>query len=245
MPSSTTSPVGRDASDPANAAVDWFREAPLVPQSNSRFYLAAEFVLLFVGLPLLLFTQRHALDGMVVPVLLLLAAGCSLLLWHDRAFDRSRLWNRTRFTRRVARAFAVFVPGAATVVVALAFFRPDLLLTFPQAYPKVWIALMITYPIMSVYPQEVIFRAFLFHRYDALFPKAWSKIMVSGFAFGLAHIVFANWVAPFMTAASGFWFARTYNRTGSTLLATVEHGIWGCFAFTIGLGWYVYSGAIG
>jgi hypothetical protein len=27
--------------------------------------------------------------------------------------------------------------------------------------------------------------------------------------------------------------------------AVVEHGLWGCFAFTVGLGWYVYSGAIG
>lgn len=225
--------------------VDWVRSAPLVPVSYSRFYLAVEFVVLFVGLPILLFTKRHALDGMIAPTLILLATGCTLLLWYDRAFDRTRLWNRARFKRRLGRAVSIFIPGAATVVVALGIFRPDLLLTFPQVYPKVWIVIMVTYPFVSVYPQEVIFRAFLFHRYDAIFPKNWSKIVASGAAFGLAHIVFANWVAPLMTAASGVWFARTYSRTGSTLQVSIEHGLWGCFAFTIGLGWYVYSGAIG
>lgn len=225
--------------------VDWVRSAPLVPVSYSRFYLVVEFVVLFVGLPVLLFTKRHALDGMIAPTLILLATGCTLLLWYDRAFDRTRLWNRARFKRRLGRAVSIFIPGAATVVVALGIFRPDLLLTFPQVYPKVWIVIMVTYPFVSVYPQEVIFRAFLFHRYDAIFPKNWSKIVASGAAFGLAHIVFANWVAPLMTAASGVWFARTYSRTGSTLQVSIEHGLWGCFAFTIGLGWYVYSGAIG
>jgi membrane protease YdiL (CAAX protease family) len=64
-------------------------------------------------------------------------------------------------------------------------------------------------------------------------------------AFGLAHIVFANWTAPLMTTVMGVLFALTYARTGSTLQASLEHGIWGWFAFTVGLGWYVFSGAIG
>jgi uncharacterized membrane protein YbjE (DUF340 family) len=39
-------------------------------------------------------------------------------------------------------------------------------------------------------------------------------------------------------------FARTYAKTQSTLQVALEHMLWGCFAFTVGLGWYVYSGAI-
>jgi membrane protease YdiL (CAAX protease family) len=247
-PSASTSAASSalsSVSSTRDSIEEWMRSAPLVPTSNSRLYLAAEFLLLFLGLPILLYTQRHSLDGLIVPTLLLLAGGCTMVLLYDQQFDRTQLWNRKQFMKRLGRMVAIFVPGAAAVVVALAFFRPDLLLTFPQTYPKVWIILMLTYPILSVYPQEVIFRAFLFHRYHALFPNARSKIAVSGIAFGIAHIVFANWVAPLMTAASGVWFARTYSRTGSTLQASIEHGLWGCFAFTIGLGWYVYSGAIG
>jgi hypothetical protein len=48
-----------------------------------------------------------------------------------------------------------------------------------------------------------------------------------------------------MTALGGVHFGRTYAKTGSTLQVTLEHGLWGWLAFTIGLGWYVYSGAIG
>ena len=30
---------------------------------------------------------------------------------------------------------------------------------------------MIFYPLVSVYPQEIIFRSFFFHRYRDLFPR--------------------------------------------------------------------------
>jgi len=217
---------------------------PLVPQTWRCLYLAVEFAVLFVGLPVLLYTQRHALGGMVVPILLLLGAGCGALLWADRAFDRVRLWNRQSFRTHVKRTLRWFVPGAVLVAIAFALLRPDLLLSFPQVHTKVWLVIMVTYPALSVYPQEVIFRAFLFHRYAALFPGRKAKIAASSVAFGLAHIIFANWVAPLMTAVIGVQFARTYAKTQSTLQVALEHMLWGCFAFTVGLGWYVYSGAI-
>lgn len=221
------------------------RSAPLVPSRFRRLYLVVEFVLLFVGLPVLLYTQRHSLDGWIVPTLVVLAGGCFWVLWKDQCFNRRHLWNRSAFRQHVTRTLRWFVPGAALVAVGVAWLRPDLLWTFPQAYPKAWLLLMVTYPVLSVYPQEVIFRAFLFHRYDALFPSTRAKVVASSVAFGVAHIIFANWVAPIMTTIGGVQFSRTYAKTGSTLHVTVEHGLWGCFAFTVGLGWYVYSGAIG
>jgi hypothetical protein len=228
----------------AEAIEDWFRAAPLVPARLSRLYLVVEFLLLFVGLPVLLFTQRHALDGLVAPTLIVLAAGCTWVLWKDRRFNRNQLWNQEAFRHNVARMLRWFVPCAALVVIGLAWLRPDLLMTFPKAYPQIWIVIMITYPFLSVYPQEIIFRAFLFHRYDALFPSTSAKILASSFAFGIAHIIFANWVAPVMTAIVGIHFGRTYVKTESTMQVAFEHGLWGWFAFTVGLGWYVYSGAI-
>ena len=229
----------------AEAVDEWFRAAPLVPARLSRLYLVLEFVLLFIGLPVVLYTQRGGLDGLVAPTLIVLAAGCTWVLWADPRFNRKQFWNREALHQNVARMLRWFVPGAALVVIGLAALRPDLLMTFPQAYPRVWLVLMLTYPVLSVFPQEIIFRAFLFHRYDAIFPGLRSKIVVSAIAFGLAHIIFANWVAPIMTAISGVHFGRTYVKTGSTLQVALEHGLWGCFAFTVGLGWYVYSGAIG
>jgi membrane protease YdiL (CAAX protease family) len=221
---------------------------PAQEQSGSPttppLYLWIEFALLFLGLPLVLYTQREALESLLMPLLVLLAAGCAFTLWRDGSFERRQLWNRAAFQQHLRRTLRWFVPGALVVGGAFALLRPDLLLTFPRFYPEVWLVILVTYPLLSVYPQEVIFRAFLFHRYDALFPSRWGKVTASGLTFGFAHIVFANWVAPAMTAVMGIQFALTYARTESTLQVTLEHGLWGLYAFTVGLGWFVYSGAI-
>jgi membrane protease YdiL (CAAX protease family) len=104
---------------------------------------------------------------------------------------------------------------------------------------------MILYPLLSVYPQELIFRPFLFHRYRDLFPEQWMMVLVSGLTFGLAHIFFENWIAPILSVIGGLLFARTYQKSNSTLQAALEHGLWGDLIFTIGLGWYFYGGSIG
>jgi hypothetical protein len=223
----------------------WGSGARLVPARYRRLYLTVELCLLYLGLPLLLYTQRHTLDGWVMPILVVLAAGCTGLLWVDGSFDRRQLWNRQAFRRHVGRTLRWFVPGGLLVSVVFAALRPDLLWLLPQSQPGVWLLLMVTYPIFSVYPQEIVFRTFFFHRYHPLFRTVRTKVLASSTAFGLAHVVFANWVAPVMTALIGVLFARTYVRTGSTLQVSLEHGIWGWLAFTVGLGWYVFSGAIG
>jgi membrane protease YdiL (CAAX protease family) len=69
-------------------------------------------------------------------------------------------------------------------------------------------------------------------------------ILASGICFGLAHIFFFNVWALSLSTVGGFIFAWTYNRTGSIVYSGIEHGLWGDFIFTIGLGIYFYSGAI-
>lgn len=239
-PDSPASALLRDAdSEP--------RDGPslLVPSQWARLYLCAELCVLYLGLPLLIYTQRHALDGWTIPLLLLLAGGCTLLLWHDKTFNRRQFWNRDAFFRHGRRTLCWFVPGALIAGVGFAVLRPDLLWHLPLSKTGVWITIMVTYPLLSVYPQEIVFRTFFFHRYHLLFQSTQAKVVASGVAFGLAHIVFGNWTAPVMTTVVGLLFARTYAQSESTLQAALEHGLWGWFAFSVGLGWYVFSGAIG
>lgn len=227
------------------ALPSWLQGAFLVPGRYTRLYLGIELCVLYLGLPLLLYTQRHALDGWVAPILMLLAAGCTTLLLKDGTFKRKQLWNRESFHHHIRRTLLWFVPGALIVGSLFAALRPDLLWHLPLSKTEVWLVLMVTYPILSVYPQEIVFRTFFFHRYHPLFRTIRTKVIASGVAFGLAHIIFGNWTAPFMTTLIGLLCARTYAQSGSTLQAALEHGIWGWFAFTVGLGWYVFSGAIG
>jgi membrane protease YdiL (CAAX protease family) len=70
-------------------------------------------------------------------------------------------------------------------------------------------------------------------------------VLISGAAFGLAHIVFNNWVAPVLCAVGGVLFAHTYHKTRSLALVCLEHALYGDFVFTVGLGRYFYHGAVG
>ena len=51
-----------------------------------------------------------------------------------------------------------------------------------------------------------------------------------------------NWIAPALTLIGGIVFGFTYERTRSSLVVAVQHALFGCFLFTIGLGWFFYSG---
>jgi membrane protease YdiL (CAAX protease family) len=97
--------------------------------------------------------------------------------------------------------------------------------------------------LLSVFPQEILFRAFLFERYGPILHGDFAKAAASAIAFGFAHIVFGNWISVVLSAAGGALFAITYLKTGSLLAACLEHAIFGDFIFTIGLGQYFFHGA--
>jgi membrane protease YdiL (CAAX protease family) len=67
---------------------------------------------------------------------------------------------------------------------------------------------------------------------------------LSAIAFSFAHIVFRNPWAILFTFVGGLMFASTYLKTRSNLAASVEHALYGCFVFTIGIGQYFYAGPI-
>ncbi len=102
---------------------------------------------------------------------------------------------------------------------------------------------MVLYPLLSVWPQEMLYRSLLFHRYRALFRTDIALILVSALAFGFAHVIFLNWIAVAMTVAGGFLFARDYARHRSLPLSCLEHSLYGCLIFTVGLGRFFYTGA--
>jgi len=89
-----------------------------------------------------------------------------------------------------------------------------------------------------------VYRAFFHHRYAPVLRGPVARILVGGAAFGFMHVVFLNWLAPAMTLVGGLLFAWTYERSRSLFAATFEHALWGCYVFTIGIGWYFYGGGV-
>ena len=201
----------------------------------------AEFLLLFVLLPAAVAALNRR--GPVLIFLWILTAICLLLLLTDRTFDRRQLWNAAGIGRNLGRAALRFL-GFGLVLAAVAwhcdqeFWRASLLLR----HPHFWAIMMVAYPLLSVYPQGIVYRNFILHRYRNIFPGEWPLALASALAFGFTHIVFHNWQAPVLTFLGGLMFVRTYQRTRSQLAASLEHAFYGCLIFTIGLGHYFFAG---
>lgn len=203
--------------------------------------LALEFSAIFVLVPLLIYYRL--LPNAPIPYLLLAGLCTFLVLRHDPTFDQSRLFSggnvRPLLLPLLFRdaIFLVFLG------VAVRLFAADLLFSLVKRAPLVWALIMLLYPLVSVYPQELLYRAFFFHRYQPLFGSGWTMLLASAFAFGFVHIIFGNWIAVALCVIGGFLFALTYQHSGSLLLTCLDHALFGNFIFTIGLGQFFYRGA--
>lgn len=206
----------------------------------ARIYLALEFAVLFLGIP----TLYYLLPGrpLAIPLLLAVTAACLVMLLADKSFDRKCLWNRAALGREKGRIAATFLVAAIILTALLPALWPEFTLQLLREYPLIWAFVMVLYPVLSVYPQELLYRAFLFHRYKNIFPTERGRIVISAFAFGYLHIIFQNPVAVILTIAGGFLFAWNYSRTKSLLSASLEHALYGCYIFTAGYGAFFYTG---
>ncbi|WP_298500138.1 CPBP family intramembrane glutamic endopeptidase [uncultured Algibacter sp.] len=102
--------------------------------------------------------------------------------------------------------------------------------------PIKWFAILFFYSFFSVYPQELIYRTFYFKRYNNLFKSEWLFIFVNAILFALAHLFFGSVLVLILTFLGGLLFSFTYKNTQSTLLVSIEHAIYGCWLFTVGMG---------
>ncbi|HXR33094.1 MAG TPA: CPBP family intramembrane glutamic endopeptidase [Verrucomicrobiae bacterium] len=203
--------------------------------------LSLEFSALFVGVPLLVYYRL--LPNLPIPYLLFAALAAFLVLRGDPSFDSSHLaaWNNVR-----SQLLPLLVRDAVFLVflgLAVRIFAPQLLFSFLKRAPGFWALVMLLYPLVSVYPQELVYRAFFFHRYAPLFGSGLLMIAASAFAFGFVHIIFGNWLAVILCIIGGFLFSLTYQHSGSLLFTCLDHAIFGNFIFTIGLGQFFYHGS--
>jgi membrane protease YdiL (CAAX protease family) len=101
---------------------------------------------------------------------------------------------------------------------------------------------MCGYPFVSALSQEFIYRTFFFHRYRPVFGSGWRLIVASAALFGFLHIIYDKVPAVALTLIAGLALGWTYARTHSLALVSIEHALYGCAAFTVGLGHYFYEG---
>jgi membrane protease YdiL (CAAX protease family) len=137
-----------------------------------------------------------------------------------------------------------FVPLALMMTVVVVSFMPEAFFSLYRRDAKLWLLVMILYPVLSVLPQEIIYRAFMFERYRPLFSKDQNLVIISAIAFAIVHLFLQNLLAPAMSLIGGLLFASTYARSRSLALVCIEHALYGNFIFTLGLGQYFYHGTV-
>lgn len=204
-------------------------------------WLSLELIVVFFAVPLLLALRlRHVTP---IPILIFVALCGYGVLHLDERFDRRHLfiWPSRELPAILFRTLCL----CATIGLGVWWFAPALLFDFVQRAPGAWALVMILYPLLSVYPQEFLYRAYFFHRYRPLFRNDMSLVLASSLAFGFVHIIFGNWISVGLSAMGGILFSITYLHTGSLLAACLEHAIFGDFIFTIGLGQFFYHGRFG
>jgi len=182
--------------------------------------LGLEFSSIFVAVPLLVYGR--VVPNAPIPYLVVAGVCAFAFLRHDPRFDQSRLFSWGH---------------------AAPFLLPLLLFSLVRRAPLFWVAIMLLYPLLSVYPQELLYRAFFFHRYQPLFGSGWGMLLASAFAFGFAHVILGNWISVVLCLIGGLLFALTYQHSGSLLLTCLDHALFGNFIFTVGLGQFFYHGS--
>ena len=211
-----------------------------VAEHPSIRVLATEFAGLFVLLPLLVRWRVIAAPRLVV--LALVTVACLGLLWRDPTFDRSRFLSLGGL-RGSLGSIGLRAAGAAVAITALVLLlRPASFLSMPNHAPGLWLAGLLLYPLVSAWPQEVVFRIFFFHRYRPLFGGGSGLIAANAVAFGFLHAVYPSPLAALLSLPAGVLLALTYRRTRSLGPVWLEHSIYGILLFTLGLGGYFYDG---
>ena len=207
--------------------------------SKNKFRLIAEILILYIILPLII--MEDIIPVPLLLILMLMGLTVFFYLFFDPSFERVNLIN-WREGKKELRSIFLFFPVAAIIMVALIWIMdPDKLFQLARFNP--WLLLMISifYPVFSVIPQGLAYRAFFFHRYGNIFGGRIPGIIASALFFSYAHILYKNWLVLGLTFIAGLIFAWRYQKSKSLLISIIEHSLYGVWLFACGLGYFFVS----
>lgn len=201
---------------------------------ESVVFMVGEFVLFYVFIPFI--TINYFQGWLKVLVLLGIAMLFLTFLFSDPSFDKSVFFRLDKTSLKRS------LPRVISISVLLIWFTwwvfPDLFFIYPLQDFRGYMLTLILYPLMSVVPQEIIYRAYFFHRYRKLVPEKYLLMLSNAIIFGLTHLIYGNWVAPIATFLISWIFIFNYLKTQSVINVSLEHYMYGLVMFTVGFGYY-------
>jgi membrane protease YdiL (CAAX protease family) len=200
---------------------------------QSIVYKLIEFFVLFIIVPVSFAISYPIWIKMIIGILGFCYVVFVLLRVEKNKFNIAQHLNWRRFFKRT---FLQLIGIAILTTLYMWFVDPANLYVVVINKPLLWLLILFVYSFFSVYPQELIFRTFYFQRYQSLFKDERLFIVLNATVFSLAHIFFGNGLVMIFTFVGGILFALTFLKTKSTLLVSIEHAIYGCWLFTVGMG---------
>jgi membrane protease YdiL (CAAX protease family) len=206
---------------------------------GKKLLLAFECGALFVAGPAI--GAAGSMPIIVIPILLLMTLCCSLMLHFHYKIHLRDLMRPGVSVWEWKKIFTIYLMVVPCMIGLLWLIKPEAMFSLMRQHTGMWLLVVFAYPVLSAFPQELVYRAFFFERYRPLFGQGHGMTLASVALFSFAHILFHNWIAIFLSLGGGWLFAKTYQRTGSLYLTTVEHSLYGCAAFTIGYGPFFFD----
>ncbi|MFO1187485.1 MAG: CPBP family intramembrane glutamic endopeptidase [Alphaproteobacteria bacterium] len=230
------------SSTPPDSLAAWGSLAPhAIGPRRARLWI--EFALLFVVMPAAVTYLVRTLRVPLIFLLLIVLIGLVAFLLWDRTFSLKRELSRGIAMRELKSIAAIFLGVAAIMAVYVWFYEPARFLSFPRRSLLFWGMVMLLYPLLSAFPQELVYRTFYFHRYGALFNGSRGlAVGINGALFGLAHIMMGSAFSVVLSGALGVLLAFRYTHARSFWAALLEHSLYGQLVFTIGLGYLFFTG---
>lgn len=213
---------------------------PATVGRGRQVWLLVEYAVLFFGLAGVYTLIGH--PGSPIPVLVVSAVAVVLYLRSRPDFDRRNFFRTSAIRGELRPMLILWAISAVAVLLGLIVLSPGRLFELPREDPVIWGFVMVFYPLLSVYPQELIFCGFLFHRYAPVFGTGYGFVAASAATFGFVHIIYGQWLSVVLTAFLGAVLARRYAKTRSLAVVWLEHAMYGLLAFTVGLGSFFYNG---
>ena len=209
-----------------------------------RNLIVFEFIAVFVLLPLAVFYAAISFYVILLPMFVAFAYAVWWLFFYQK-FRWQDFWRSysVEVEKKQLRFILLRFVICSVLLSGLVFlFYPDKFLNFPQQNPLYFVLFIIAYPVLSVLPQELLYRTFFFERYKIIFNNPKIMILASTLAFSYLHIMYHNYEAVLLTIVAGYFFSRSYQITRSLLLVCFEHSLYGILVFGVGLGGFFVRG---
>jgi membrane protease YdiL (CAAX protease family) len=208
----------------------------------NKTYLYFEFLLLYFVIPSFIFFYYKS--SPIIPILIIAGIIILTILLRDKTFSNKKLLNFKPFKRELPQILLIFFIISVPLIIFAYFTLGEFFLVLPRTMTPFWLLIMIAYPIFSVYPQSIMYRAFFSHRYKSIFKSKYCRIFIGALVFSYGHIIFNNWIAILFTYIGGLLFMYRYEKTDSLFASWFEHALYGDLIFSLGIGVNFYTGFV-